>query len=243
MLAAGEGGLFVTNDEQAALAARRLAIFGEDTPPTGPGQYRAYWSHGLAWNYRAHELTAALARSQLQRLDDRVAAAQRNAEILTRGLAELPGFVPPHIPEDRSCVFYRYRIRIDPDALGFSGAPLELRDRILHALGREGLASSLWQLLPLPAQPVFRRPFLGAWGPTTDLLPIAPWDKGEHPEAARLLESSIVLGTADEPLFAQAADLMERYLEGFEKVVQGLETVLHAPYSPVEPWPPWEPLP
>jgi perosamine synthetase len=243
LLAAGEGGLFVTNDEQAALAARRLAIFGEDTPPTGPGQYRAYWSHGLAWNYRAHELTAALARSQLQRLDDRVAAAQRNAEILTRGLAELPGFVPPQIPEDRTCVFYRYRIRIDPDALGFSGAPLELRDRILHALGREGLASSLWQLLPLPAQPVFRRPFLGAWGPTTDLLPIAPWDKGEHPEAARLLESSIVLGTADEPLFAQAADLMERYLEGFEKVVQGLETVLHAPYSPVEPWPPWEPLP
>jgi perosamine synthetase len=241
-LAAGEGGLFVTNDEQAALAARRLAIFGEDTPPTGPGQYRAYWSHGLGWNFRAHELTAALARSQLQRLDDRVAAAQRNAEILTRGLTDLPGLVPPHIPEDRTCVFYRYRIRIDPDGLGFSGAPLELRDRLLYALQREGVASSLWQLLPLPAQPVFRRPF-GPWRPTTDLLPIAPWDKGEHPEAARLLESSIVLGTADEPLFAQPADLMGRYLEAFEKVAEGIEAVLRAPYSPVEPWPPWEPLP
>jgi len=232
----------VTSDEQAARAARRLAIFGEDTPPTGPGQYRAYWAHGVGWNYRAHELTAALARSQLRRLDDRVATAQRNAEILTRGLAELPGFVPPQVPEDRTCVFYRYRVRIEPDALGFSGAPLELRDRVLYALGREGVASSLWQLLPLPAQPVFRRPF-APWQPTTDRVPLARWDRDEHPEAARLLESSIVLGTAEEPLFAQPAELMERYLEAFEKVAEGMETVLRAPYSPVEPWPPWEPPP
>jgi perosamine synthetase len=150
--------------------------------------------------------------------------------------------VPPHIPEDRTCVFYRYRIRIDPDALGFAGPPVELRDRILYALRREGMASSLWQLLPLPAQPVFRRPF-GPWQPATDLQPIAPWDRGEHPETARLLECSIVLGTADEPLFAQPADLMGLYLEAFEKVIDGLETILRAPYSPVEPWPPWEPLP
>ena len=242
MLAAGEGGLLVTDDEQAARAARRLAIFGEDTPPTGPRLYRAYWANGVGWNYRAHELTAALARSQLQRLDDRVAAAQRNADILTRGLAELPGLVPPHIPKDRTCVFYRYRIRIDPEALGFTGAPLELRDRILYALRREGVAASIWQHLPLPAQPVFRRPF-APWQPRTDRLPIAPWDRGEHPEAARLLEGSIVLGTACEPLFAQPAELMERYLEAFEKVAEGIETVLRAPYSPVEPWPPREPPP
>ena len=241
-LAAGEGGLFVTNDEQALLAARRLAIFGEDTPPTGPGQYRAYWSHGLGWNYRAHELTAALARSQLDRLEERVATAQRNAAILTRGLADLPGLVPPHIPEDRTCVFYRYRIGIDADALGFRGAPLELRDRLLYALQREGVASSLWQLLPLPAQPVFRRP-VGPWRPATDRAPVAPWDKAEHPEAARLLESSIVLGTGDEPLFAQPAELMEGYLEAFEKVIEAIDTVLGAPYSPVEAWPPREPPP
>ena len=52
-----------------------------------------------------------------------------------------------------------------------------------------------------------------------------------------------MLGTADEPLFAQPAELMERYLEAFEKVVEEIETVLRAPYSPVEPWPPREPAP
>jgi perosamine synthetase len=187
-------------------------------------------------------LTAALARSQLQRLDDHVATAQRNAEILTRGLAELPGLVPPEIPEDRTCVFYRYRLRIDPEALGFSGAPLELRDRLLYALQREGVASSLWQLLPLPAQPLLRRR-PAAWQPGIDELPLALWDRNEHPEAGRLLESSIVVGTAEEPLFAQPAELMEHYVEAFEKVVGGMETVLRAPYRPVEPWPPWEPPP
>ena len=74
-------------------------------------------------------------------------------------------------------------------------------------------------------------------------MPIAPWVSAEHPEAARLIERSIVLGTADEPLFAQPAELMERYLEAFEKVVEEIETVLRAPYSPVEPWPPREPAP
>ena len=121
-LSAGEGGLFVTDDDDAFVAARRLAIFGEDTPPTGPGQYRAYWSHGVGWNYRGHELTAALARSQLRRLERYNATAQRNARLLNAGLADLPGVHPPHVPDDRSCVFYRYRDRAStPTSWGSPG--------------------------------------------------------------------------------------------------------------------------
>jgi perosamine synthetase len=226
-LSAGEGGMFVTRDERAALAARRLAIFGEDTPPTGPGQYRAYWSHGVGWNYRGHELTAALARSQLRRLDERLATAQRNAALLNAGLAGLAGLGPPHVPGDRTCAFYRYRIRLQPDGLGFAGSPVERRDRLLFALQGEGVPASLWQLLPLPAQPVFRdRGRL-------------PWDRDAHPETLRLLESSIVLGTAEEPIFIQPIGLIELYVEAFEKVMANFETVLSVDYRPVQPWPPW----
>jgi perosamine synthetase len=239
-LSAGEGGLFVTGDEEAFVAARRLAIFGEDTPPTGPGRYRAYWSHGVGWNYRSHELTAALARSQLRRLEDHNRTAQRNAALLGAGLAELPGLQPPHVPGDRTCVFYRYRIRIDPDELGFAGPPIELRDRLLWALQAEGVPASLWQLLPLPAQPVFRRGRFAPWQPGDD-APLEPWDRGDYPETARLLESSIVLGTATEPLFNQPPELMGRYLEAFEKVIGAIESVLGAPYRPVQPWPPIPP--
>ncbi|MGH2821990.1 MAG: DegT/DnrJ/EryC1/StrS family aminotransferase, partial [Thermoleophilaceae bacterium] len=99
-LSAGEGGLFVTDDEQVHLAARRLAIFGEDTPPLEKGEFRAFWSHGIGWNYRTHELTAALARSQLRRLDGYNETARRNAALLTDGLRQLPGIQPPEIPDD-----------------------------------------------------------------------------------------------------------------------------------------------
>jgi len=131
-------------------------------------------------------------------------------------------------------------LRLDADELGFSGPPVELRDRVLYALEAEGVAATLWQLLPLPAQPVFRRPLGGGpWQPSVDGEPLEPWDRDAHPEAARLLEGSIVLGTASEPLFNQPGELMERYLEGFEKVIGGIETVLSADYRPVQPWPPW----
>jgi perosamine synthetase len=236
-LGAGEGGLFVTDDEEAIVAARRLAIFGEDTPPAGPGRYRAYWSHGIGWNYRSHELSAALARSQLSRLDRHNRTAQRNAVLLNAGLADLPGLAPPHVPDDRTCVFYRYRIRIDPDELGFAGPPLELRDRLLWALQAEGVAASLWQLLPLPAQPVFRRGRFAPWRPGDDDR-LEPWQRYAHPETARLLESSIVLGTATEALFNQPTELMERYLDAFEKVLADRETLFTADHRPVQPWPP-----
>ena len=239
-LPAGEGGLFVSDDDEAAVAARRLAMFGEDTPPLGPDQTRSYWSHGLAWNYRSHELSAALARSQLRRLDGHVANAQRNAEILSAGLAALSGLRPPEVPADRTCAFYRYRVTIGAARLGFDGPPEELRDRLLHVLRAEGVAASVWQLLPLPAQPVFRRRF-APWQPDADAESLAPWDRSEHPEAARLLESSIVLGTAEEPLFNQPSELMERYLEGFEKVLGNLYMVLTADHRPLEPWPPRRP--
>ena len=219
--------MLVTNDEAALATARRLAIFGEDVAPTGgPPRYRAYWSHGVGWNYRSSELIAALARSQLTRLDGWTCAAQRNAALLGEGLCALPGLEPPHVPADRTGVFYRYRIRIRPEKLGFAGPPLELRDRLLWALQAEGVAASLWQLLPLPAQPVFRR---GG---------VDPWDRDAHPVAADLLESSIVLGTAEAPLWVQPARLMDRYLEALEKVAGDVPALLRAPYRPVQPWPP-----
>jgi perosamine synthetase len=101
------------------------------------------------------------------------------------------------------------------------------------------VAASLWQLLPLPAQPVFRRGRFAPWRPG-DARPLEPWDRHAHPQALRLLESSIVLGTADRAMFNQPGDLMERYLDAFEKVIESIDAVITAEYRPVEPWPPRE---
>jgi perosamine synthetase len=138
----------------------------------------------------------------------------------------------------RTCVFYRYRIRLDAAELGFAGPAVELRDRVLWALQAEGVAASLWQLRPLPAQPLFRRsgPFR-PWQPG-DEDELEPWRSEDYPEANRLIDSSIVLGTAEHPLFNQPAELMERYVEAFEKVLGDREALFTGAYSPVQAWPP-----
>jgi hypothetical protein len=85
------------------------------------------------------------------------------------------------------------------------------------------VAASLWQLRPLPAQPVFRS--LGV-------------DPDGYPVASHMLQSSIVIGTAEHPLFNQPAALMARYAEAFEKVFGALDMVFTADYRPVLAWPP-----
>jgi dTDP-4-amino-4,6-dideoxygalactose transaminase len=218
-LSGGEGGLFVTDDESAFVAARRLSIFGEDVPPLEPGEYRSYWSHGIGWNYRNQELSSAFARSQLRRLEEYNETAQQNAQILTVGLERIDGVVPPFVSPDRTSVYHKYRVRLEPAALGFDGPATELRDRILHALRAEGVEAVVWQLLPLPAYPAFRGD--------------REWDPVEYPQASRLLDESLVLGSETMPLFVQEAELMESYVEAVEKVLAGLERLLDAPYEPV----------
>jgi dTDP-4-amino-4,6-dideoxygalactose transaminase len=237
-LSAGEGGLFVTDDRDAYRAATRLAIFGEDTPRPGPGEFRSFWSHGIGWNYRTQELTAALARSQLTRLADYNATAHRNAEILTRGLTALPGIVPPHVPENRTSVYHRYRIRIDAKALDYEADPIELRDRMLYALRAEGVAASTWQLLPLPALPAFRRANPAPWRPDADEQPLEPWRPDHYPETTRLLNESLVLGPETQPLYVQDGELMALYVEAVQKVLARLDAVLHAEPRPVRVCPP-----
>jgi perosamine synthetase len=238
LVAAGEGGVYVTDSDEAFVAARRLAIFGEDTPPLSGARTRAYNSHGTGFNLRTTELVAALARTQLERLDERLEIAQRNAAILTEGIEGLPGLRPPQVPDDRTSAWYRYRIRLQPDELGWDGSPLELRDRVLHVLREEGLPAETWQLQALPAQHVFRRARLAPWQPGRDAEPLAPWDPREYPETTRLLEASIVIGSADHPIFCQPATVAERYVEGFRKLVDNVDVALTADHEPLQPWPP-----
>jgi perosamine synthetase len=231
-LSGGEGGVFVTNNGDIFAAARRLSIFGEDVPPVKPGEFRSYVSLALGWNYRNQELSSAFARSQLRRLDESNAIAQRNAAILAEGLDRLMGLTPPYVPEGSTSVFHKYRVMIDPEALGFDGPAPELRDRLVRALRAEGVEAVLWQVAPLPAYPAFRKPTYAPWHPSRD-EPLADWDPAEYPVAVRVLESSLVLGSERSPLFVQDGSLMERYVEAAEKVLANLDEVLAAPFEPV----------
>jgi perosamine synthetase len=234
-LAAGEGGLFVTDDPELFAVARRASNRGEDVPRLGPGEFRvkSYVSHGLGWNYRCQEMPAAMARSQLRRLDDYSQNAQRNAAILGEGLSALPGLTPPYVPADRTSVYYKYRVMIDPGALGVDRPAAELRDRLIRALRAEGVEALLWQVEPLPAYPAFRRKVYGPWYPALDREPLREWDPAEYPVSSRVLDSSFILGSEPHPIIVQNSSLMEAYVDAFAKVHSNLDAVLEQPFEPL----------
>ncbi len=227
-LSAGEGGLFTTNNEDHYITARRLCVFGEDLVPL---EQRAFWSHGIGWNYRNQELSCAFARAQLERLDGYNERAQENASLLTSRLSQLDGITPPYQAPDRGCSYWKYAVQVDPDALGFDGDPRDLRDRILQALRAEGVQAMVWQPQPIPAQPAFRRT-QQVWHPRAEQEPLRPWDPSEYPVASRLCDITLNLATEAYPLYVQDPSLMELYAEAFAKVLASLDDVLAAPFEP-----------
>src|SRR5207237_7002034 len=103
-----EGGFVVSNDPDIANAARRIRTYGEDIADgsdLGGWYFRPYTVFSVGWNYRSNELSAAFARSQLRRLDEYTAIAQRNARYLNEALYAIPGLAPPGEPQGRRTVF------------------------------------------------------------------------------------------------------------------------------------------
>ncbi len=223
-LQGGDGGLFVTDDDEAALIGRRLAAFGEDPPADRLG--RLDRTQGVGWNYRMHQLAAALVRAQLPRLEQFNATARANAAVLTDGIASLPGLLPPHVPSWCTPSFHKYRVLLDSAALGVEADDLEatraLRDRLVIALRRRGVHAVLWQQEPLCDHPAFRRDQLAPWSPSLERRPLAPIDPASVPVTRRVLAGSFVLGSEAAPLMVQPRELMERYVEELEAALSEL---------------------
>ncbi len=226
-LQGGDGGLFVTDDDEAALIGRRLAAFGEDVPPRDR-LGRLDWSHGVGWNYRMHQLAAALTRAQLPRLELFNATARVSAAALTRGISALPGVLPPFVPAWCTPSFHKYRVLLDAAALGVDpddlAAVAELRDRVVAGLRRRGVHAVLWQQEPLCDHPAFRRARLAPWSPQLEQERPAPVDPATVPVTRRVLAGSFVLGSEAAPLMVQPAALMDRFVEELGAVLAGLPT-------------------
>lgn len=239
-LACGEGGLLVMDDPEMLDRANRTRMFGENVPQSDAANYRvdrpldanrAYDSVTMGWMYRTNEMSAALARSQLKRLDFWNANARKNADFLSRELAKLPGVLPPVIPAGTTSSFHKYRVLLDASKVGIVGdqaAPKRVRAAVQKALIAEGVDAVLWQSQPVPAQTLFREKvgYGKGW----------PWDRAEpvdyrlenYPKTIQLLDSSLCLFSQSFPIAAQPMALCEAYAEAFTKVWTRLDEVLAA---------------
>ncbi|MGH2387340.1 MAG: DegT/DnrJ/EryC1/StrS family aminotransferase, partial [Chloroflexota bacterium] len=161
--------------------------------------------------------------------------AAANAAILTEALAALPGVQPPHVPADRTHTFQKYRVRLDPAALGLDLPDQKLRNLLLHALRAEGVEAVLWHTTPLPAYPVFQqRAGYGGHFPWT--VPPASrdihYDANGYPEATRLLDCSLLIGSERYPLCGQERDTMEYVAAAVQKVFAKLDELVAAEAKP-----------
>jgi len=236
-LPAGEGGMLVTNREDLKERANRFRMFGEDIRDSDQQAFdparpldgaREYNSLMLGWMYRTNELSAALCRSQLRRLDATLGTARRNAAYLTAELGKIPGITPPYVPADCTSGYYQYRIRLNPQAAGVDLPAKAFRQKVMAALKAEGVEVSLWQTVPVPGQTLFQeRTGYGLSCPwKCPLGEEVKYDLAEYPETLRLLGDSMVIGSHSHPLFPQPLELMQAYVEAFRRVFSALDQAM-----------------
>jgi len=146
MLSAGEGGLFVTDNEEIAARGRSLVLFG-DFPG---GDISPDRTNGLGLMIRYNELCASYARAQLTQLNDGVAHARAMFKTLRAGLQNLPGLVLPVEPEWATENGYNFVCHVDAEEFSYDGPVNFLREAIVSALEAEGVPIMVWQRRILP---------------------------------------------------------------------------------------------
>ena len=134
----GEGAVIVTDDDQAAVFMRALRNQGR-----APGDTWLQHTH-LGYNYRLDEMSAALGRVQLTRLDEMVEKRSRVAEWYAERLVEIPGVEPPQVVASTTRMsWFVYVVRFSPE---------HDRDAIARVLGERGVPARPY-FLPIHLQP------------------------------------------------------------------------------------------
>jgi len=152
-LCAGEGGMFVTDDQTLFDAAKQLWSFGETRTPLEDRDYHAY---ALGWMYRNSDLNAAFGRAQLTRVEQYLEQQKANAARLTECLADAPHLILPTQLDGHGHNWYNYTVRFDMAELGHVDDAAAFRDKLGKALRAEGVQTSVWQKFILPAMTVFQ---------------------------------------------------------------------------------------
>ena len=148
-LNAGEGGIVVTNDSEAAERAWSLINVGRERE-TGRFRFDLMGS-----NFRLHEFQAAILRVQLLRLPEQTATRTRNAAHLRARLQPLPALhLPADDPRITAHAYHLFTFRLDLARLGG-----KTRDDFVAALAAEGVSCSSGYT------PLYRHPFFASPAP------------------------------------------------------------------------------
>ncbi|HET7513591.1 MAG TPA: DegT/DnrJ/EryC1/StrS family aminotransferase, partial [Gaiella sp.] len=153
-VAAGEGGLVVTNRDDVAEAVRRMRL-------TRRGDGARYDQVTPGFKANLSDVLAAIALVQLDRLESHAEIRGRQFALYDEAVARLDGIVPlARDPRDTHAL-HLYAVRIDPETAGAT------RDDYQRALAEERIATSI-HFLPVHTLTWFRQRY-----PEQQPLPVA----------------------------------------------------------------------
>lgn len=144
----GEGGVCVTEDDNLALRLQLIRNHGENVID---------WlnvkdlTNLIGYNYRMTEITAAMARVQLDKVDRLVERVERVCNALTAGLSDLEGLTPPAIRPGCRHNYYMWSAKFDAAAVGAS------REQFCKALAAEGFPNAGGYVKPIYQIPMFQQ--------------------------------------------------------------------------------------
>jgi len=160
----GEGGMIITDDDQAAEFMRALRNQGR-----APGDTWLQHTH-LGYNYRLDEMSAALGLSQMERLEALLKSRAQVAEWYAHHLAQIEEVTPPQLVENTTQVsWFVYVIRVDKSIN---------RDRLAQMLENDGV----------PVRPYFAPIHLQPY-----MVNMFGYQHGDYPVTEDLGERSLAL--------------------------------------------------
>ena len=153
-LSGGEGGLFVTDDEEKFIRGKAVTSFSDMQPSEAMTEQHGY---GLGWTYRTSDLDAAFAVSQLRQLERSNKWATENWNLLNDLLEGTPHLIRPYSSEERPTNGFVHVFRTDLEYASERGTPLAaLTDGIVAAIQAEGVKMNNRANWLLPAYATFQ---------------------------------------------------------------------------------------
>ncbi len=143
----GEGGILVTNDDAYA---ERLCMIRNHAEAVIDSDNPTKLSNMLGYNFRMGEIEAAIAKTQLDKLEGSILSRQEAAKQLDNGLRDLIGLKTPEVASDTTHAYYVYGLTIDENQTGVS------RQLIYDALQAEGVPALMQGYANIHRLPIFR---------------------------------------------------------------------------------------
>ena len=167
-IAAGEGGMITTNDEELYHKLIELRTHGITKKPQKLTENHGGWyyeMHSLGFNYRLSDIHSALGLTQLHKLDKSVQRRQEIAEKYNKAFSSNPKIKTPFASKSISHAYHLYIIQV-PDRKG------------LYDYLRQNNIFAQVHYIPIHLQPFYRK--LG-------------WKKGDLPAAEDYYEHALSL--------------------------------------------------